>query len=254
VLVISLAHMKPEQHAVPEPGVQGVPPPAHMPQVPPLQCNPIAQSASVMHVPPIDAAVQTPDRHVSAPQQSSEPTHRPPAMLHAQCPPVQAAPLQHSDDDAQVPPEAMQHVPDTPPVEERQVSEPQQGEPLAEQLMPALTHMLIELQMPMLHVSPVMQSAEVVHGPPDDDVEQRPERQVSEPQQSPSLVHAPVDARQQRVSPWATAHELPAAHMVMPGVHGPPTGIVPVPLEHVLPVQVSPEQQSALVVQLVPEV
>lgn len=40
----------------------------------------------------------------------------------------------------------------------------------------------------------------------------------------------------------------------MPAVQGPPTGMVPVPLEQVLPVQARPEQQSALVVQLVPVV
>ena len=40
---------------------------------------------------------------------------------------------------------------------------------------------------------------------------------------------------------------------LLPGTQGPPTGTVPVPLEQVEPVQVRPEQQSAEVVQLVPE-
>lgn len=85
MLVISLAQVKVAQHIAPEPpGVHGVPPTAHIPQVPPLQVSPIAQSALVMQLPPADAAVQTPLRHESEPQQSAAPVQRPPAFEHAQ--------------------------------------------------------------------------------------------------------------------------------------------------------------------------
>lgn len=260
-------HCEGEQHAaVPEAAAMQVSPGrVQSLQTPPEQL-PMQQSESALHEAPRERHAQRPPTQVIEPQQSPEVEQVAFEAAQAQRPPVQAAPLQHSLADEQLPPARLQQVPmvlamvvlheiDAPELDAQQ-------RVVVEQAMPGVAHIEVppseppddEVQVPLVHVRPVAQSAFDVQPPPAMLRAQCPLRHERPPQHSSSLMHAPDSARQQRSAPCEAAHMVPVAQGgIPPGVQAPPAGVgVVVPFEHVPLTQVRPEQHALIAEHAVP--
>lgn len=192
------------------------------------------------------------------------------AAAHAQRPPMHVAPLQHSLDDEQAPFARLQQVPivlveaelheiDVPEIEAQQ-------RVVVEQAMPGVAHIDVPpsppplpdmVHVPLVQVSPVVQSAFELQPPPAMLREQRLLRHERPPQHSSSLMHAPISVRQQRSEPCDAAHIVPDAQAgIPPGVQEPPAGtgvLVPsvqTPLLHARPEQHAFDAEHAVPTEL----
>jgi hypothetical protein len=261
-VVMIRRHWEGEQQAlVPvDPGMQRSPARVQSLQTPPEHELPAQQSESAVHDCPRLRHVQRPPEQSIEPQQSALLVHMAPAAAQAQRPPMQAAPLQQSAFDAQGPLAGLQQVPVVPPVFEVHAMEmpPAPGqqrtpEVPVEHICPGLAHMVPAIwQVPPRHSIPIAQSALLEHRPPVVLRVQRPIWHESWPQHSWLVRQVPFSARQQRLEPWACAHIVPLAHIVIPGVQSPPAGMGVIPSLQVPALQARPGQHGAIAEHAVP--